>query len=577
MSTQLESKPKLEQFTVVERAVLYARTSGDDRGKEGRNLAGQLDMGREYANQKGYTIVAELPEDDRGASGAEIDLPQLNRVREMAHNHEFDVLIVRELDRLSRNLAKQLIVEEELRKCNIRIEYVLGEYDDTPEGRLQKHIRATVSEYEREKIRERMVRGRRNYVKAGNVLVAGRPPYGYRLTNQNEKTTLEICEGEARVVRLIFNLYIEGRSLGEIADTLTEMGIPTSYDTGERRRIEKRTMEYGQWSRGSVAYILTNETYIGVWYYGKRKKSKVDGKWTTIKNASPQSTHVPPIVSREEWEAVQTRRGENKKNSRRNTKHDYLFSKRITCGRCGYKIGGAGRTKQNGTEYLYYVCPSRIRDYTRKCDLPYFSASEVDAVIWAWIEELLADRDKLEKGLRGFQADKDKGNPLKERLAITEDLIKKHNTDWERKMENLDAAQSPRAKAKIGKEIAAIEAELERLEKEHTRQLKEIEQKSLTEEQIAGILDFIATVAANLDRFRKDFPSRRMLIEEIFDLRVTLVIEDGEKIAYVEGRPGKKRLSVVSSTHFLTCHNEEQNFIVMSARLVIGKVRSKGK
>ena len=47
------------------RAVLYARVSSDDRGKEGRNLAGQLEMGREYAQERGYAIVAELAEDDR--------------------------------------------------------------------------------------------------------------------------------------------------------------------------------------------------------------------------------------------------------------------------------------------------------------------------------------------------------------------------------------------------------------------------------------------------------------------------------------------------------------------------------
>ena len=54
------------------RAVIYARVSGDDvrEGKEGRNLAEQVKMGKEYAEGKGYTIVAELSEDDRGASGA---------------------------------------------------------------------------------------------------------------------------------------------------------------------------------------------------------------------------------------------------------------------------------------------------------------------------------------------------------------------------------------------------------------------------------------------------------------------------------------------------------------------------
>lgn len=92
------------------RAALYGRVSGDDRGKDGRNLAGQLAMCREYAQKRGYQIIAELPEDDRGASGASFELPQLNLVREMAQAGQLEVLVVREIDRLSRNLAKQLIV-----------------------------------------------------------------------------------------------------------------------------------------------------------------------------------------------------------------------------------------------------------------------------------------------------------------------------------------------------------------------------------------------------------------------------------------------------------------------------------
>jgi len=155
------------------RAVLYARVSSDDRGKEGRNLKGQLDMGREYATAHDHRIVAELSEDDRGASGASFDLPQLGKVLAMAERAEFDVLVVRELDRLSRNLAKQLIVEERLRRCGVSIEYVLGEYADNPEGNLMKHVRASVAEYEREKIKERTTRARRLKVKAGNVVAHG--------------------------------------------------------------------------------------------------------------------------------------------------------------------------------------------------------------------------------------------------------------------------------------------------------------------------------------------------------------------------------------------------------------------
>jgi DNA invertase Pin-like site-specific DNA recombinase len=87
-------------------AVLYARTSCDDRDTDGRDLAGQLKMAREHALSRGYRIVAELAEDDKGASGASLELPKLGEVLEMAEAGEFDGLIPREIDWLSRNLPK---------------------------------------------------------------------------------------------------------------------------------------------------------------------------------------------------------------------------------------------------------------------------------------------------------------------------------------------------------------------------------------------------------------------------------------------------------------------------------------
>jgi len=65
---------------MAKRAILYARVSGADRGKDGRNLEGQLEMSRDYALAHGWEIVAELAEDDRGASGASFDLEKLPNV-----------------------------------------------------------------------------------------------------------------------------------------------------------------------------------------------------------------------------------------------------------------------------------------------------------------------------------------------------------------------------------------------------------------------------------------------------------------------------------------------------------------
>ena len=136
----------------MKRAVLYARVSGDDRDREGRNLVGQLDMCRVYAQRKGWLKMAELAEDDRGASGASLDLPQLNRALDMARAGEYDILITRELDRLAR--------------------------------------------------------GRRLKVKGGSLLLHGTPaPYGYRAVEKDGREILEIKEKRAEVIRLIFQWY----------------------------------------------------------------------------------------------------------------------------------------------------------------------------------------------------------------------------------------------------------------------------------------------------------------------------------------------------------------------------------
>jgi DNA invertase Pin-like site-specific DNA recombinase len=157
------------------RAILYARVSGDDRVNESRNLRGQLDLCRNHARSKGWNVIAEFAEDDRRASGARLDLPKLNEMLELARRGEFDVLVVREMDRLARSLPKQLYVEEVLARAGIDIDYVLGAFPDTHEGNFLKNVRAAVAELERLKARERSERGKLQAVRSGSTLVFNRP------------------------------------------------------------------------------------------------------------------------------------------------------------------------------------------------------------------------------------------------------------------------------------------------------------------------------------------------------------------------------------------------------------------
>ena len=96
------------------RAVLYARISGDENGEVSK-LETQLTDCRRFANEKGYTILHEFQEDTY-SSGADLDLPHLNEALDLARAGAFEVLVCRELDRLARSLAKQLFVEDDLKR-----------------------------------------------------------------------------------------------------------------------------------------------------------------------------------------------------------------------------------------------------------------------------------------------------------------------------------------------------------------------------------------------------------------------------------------------------------------------------
>ena len=172
---------------------------------------------------------------------------------------------MRELDRLSRNLAKQLIVEEELKRAGVSIEYVLGEYPDNPEGDLMKHVRASIAEYERMKISERNMRGRYLKAKAGSVMCWKRPPFGYRQIEVNGKHCLEIIESEARIVAMIFDLYTitgddNGRrnSLNAITTKLSAMGVSTVADSrpGYYKARARRMVVCDGWRHDRKSCVL---------------------------------------------------------------------------------------------------------------------------------------------------------------------------------------------------------------------------------------------------------------------------------------------------------------------------------
>ncbi len=526
------------------RVITYARVSGDDRGNDGRNLTGQLAMCKDYAIKRGHTIIAELAEDDRGASGASFELEQLKHIWEMAQEGKFDVLVTREIDRLSRNLAKQLIVEETLKRYGVQIEYVLGEYPDTPEGNLQKNIKATIAEYEREKIRERMIRGKELKLRAGSVMTQGKAPYGYKVVEKDKRWELEIYPPEVEIVKMIFTWYIEGNDNGEvygcqkIAIRLTELGIPTYADIHPKSGGVPKLHGFAFWNSASVHCILTNETYAGIWRYGKQT-IKGD-KWVTIPKDKLIEVTVPAIISREMWNAVQERMEYNRDHAKRNLKYSYLLRRRVYCGSCGSKMH-----IQTTRGLYYYHCQAKMARYARDCqNNSHYSGKALESIVWEWVIAMLTDPQQLQQGLQDYQTERDKANaPIHERLKVVEGLLDDNRAQLGRLLDVYLSGEFP--KEMLTERKSRLEGTITALENERAALALHFEAQTLTPQQIQSIQEFAARITLGARQADTDFETRRKIIEAL-GVEVTLTREEGQKIAYVRSILGEPVFAIAN-------------------------------
>jgi len=92
MSENLHNSPR--------RAAIYARVSTEDQ-RSNYSLPTQTDHCRAYAAKQGYVVVAEFQEDFTGTA---LDRPELDKLRDLARQHESDVLLVPDIERLARDM-----------------------------------------------------------------------------------------------------------------------------------------------------------------------------------------------------------------------------------------------------------------------------------------------------------------------------------------------------------------------------------------------------------------------------------------------------------------------------------------
>ncbi len=214
------------------RAAIYGRVSSERQEKE-HTIGSQLEALRAYAAKNGLEIVEEFT--DEGYSGARLDRPALDRMRDLAERRGFEVLLTYCTDRLARKFVLQALILDELERFGVKTIFLEGGAADDPLSKLMHQITGAVAEFERAKITERYRRGKLYRARCGEI-VSPDVPYGYVKIPRRDGVPAhaEIQEAEAVVVRRIFDSYVkQDLTVRQIAKQLTLNRIPTPRNVGQ--------------------------------------------------------------------------------------------------------------------------------------------------------------------------------------------------------------------------------------------------------------------------------------------------------------------------------------------------------
>jgi len=481
---------------MAKRAIIYSRVSTDDQAKESKgSLKTQVEACAARAKLNGYLVTETFRED---FSGAEYSRPELDKILELAYSKSFDVLIVYDIDRLSRRASHQYIFEETFKKHGVVIEYINNDFADTLEGQLQRTIYSAFAEYERMKILERSLRGRRAKAKAGFVITGGVAPFGYNYIRNEHGGLFELNEADAKVVKQIYQWYIYGDEFGkrmgfqQIAEKLSESSLPTPFD----RNGHKKRKDVGVWSRSTINKIITSETYKGDWYY--------KGKTLSNQDEPKIRVSVPAIVSCDEWELAQSRLKKNKISSKRNIKHFYLLRNRIKCDMCGSTMNCY---HDNNSDTFYYRCAGGAKAFsndgkTQICKRSYSRVERFDRIVWKFVSNMLKNPQLIFSSIDDLNDQKStKLDSIQLRIDIVQNELKAIQEQKNRAIRLYTLGISENDVASVIEELNLRHTQMSN---EFAELLREQEAIHVSDDSIQQIADISEQISMGIDHFTDD-------------------------------------------------------------------------
>jgi site-specific DNA recombinase len=413
-------------------AAIYARVSSEQQ-REAHTIASQTAALIERAK----TLDLEVPKawivEDEGYSGATLERPGLERVRDLAAEGQIQAVLVYSPDRLSRKYAYQILLIEELARNGVETRFLNAPQGATAEDQLLVQFQGMIAEYERAQILERSRRGKRHRARAGEISVLSGAPYGYRYIRKSDDApaSYAVFEMEARVVQQVYDFYtVAGWSIGAITRWLNEQGVAT-------RKPGAR------WERSMVWAMLRNPAYRGAACFGKTRVARrqrvtralrLRGGVVSRDSAAHERPRdewieipVPALIIEPTFARAQELLHENRVRSRRRTIAPSLVQGLVSCRRCGYALSRTS-TRSSARLIHYYRCIGS--DAWRhlggpRCDNRPVRQDLLDQLVWTEVIRLLEDPALIQHELDRRLAAARAADPTKQReQTVQRDLVR---------------------------------------------------------------------------------------------------------------------------------------------------------
>jgi site-specific DNA recombinase len=464
-------------------------------------------------------IVKEFT--DEGYSGARLDRPALDQMRDLAERRGFEVLLTYCTDRLARKFVLQALILDELERLGVKTIFLEGGAADDPLSKLLHQITGAVAEFERAKIAERYRRGKLYRARCGEM-VSSNVPFGYVKIRRREGVAAhaEIEQGEATVVRRIFDDYVKGNhTVRQIAKELTLERTPTPRNSR-------------QWSWGMVNRILHDEAYIGTCYYNRRHCVAIEGiygrkrqrfKCTLRPKEEWIAISVPPIIDLATFHGAAGRARENEAFSTRNLKEEgYLLRKLVRCGKCGSSClaftskqssGGKGHSNH------YYRClrTTGRSDFLKEkqCSHRLIRADVLDEFVWEEVSVRLQDPALVLEAYQDQKIQRCDGDGSTENEERLNEQIKVVNRELSRLLDAyqcgaLELAELQKRRQLVNAKLDMLNREQELMRQMTAEQKREIDIK-------ASLGEFAALVSSSLKRISLENKQKllRMVLDKV--------------------------------------------------------------